>query len=200
MRVASAAVLASALLLSACTGGDPDPSGTPPASVTASTTPPTTATTSAPTTSPPVKTTPPVDPVLAKIPADARKETPAGAEAFVKFYFDQLNRGSKESTPAPVEGLAAKSCETCAAFETSLRDLQTRGNRYSDSSVLVKYASASKFVDDSKLVLVSIEQSSVPILNKRNEIVSSTKAGNIVFTATLTFDSRWSIAALRATK
>ncbi len=197
MRVASAAVLASALLLGACTGGgsDPGPTGTTPPSTTAATAPITTSPTSPPTTS-----TPPVDPVLAKIPADARKMTPAGAEAFVKFYFDQLNKGSKGSTAAPVEGLAAKSCETCTAFETSLRELQTKGNRYADSSVIVKYATASKFVDDSKLVLVSLEQLSVPILDKSNKKVSSTKAGTIFFTATLTFDSRWSIAALRATK
>src|SRR6476661_3766767 len=76
-----AAALVAVATLGACTGGDPGPSRTAsPASITTSSTP--TTTTTAPAPSP----TAPTDPVIAKIPAAARGNNAAGAEAFARFY------------------------------------------------------------------------------------------------------------------
>ncbi len=83
-----AAGLAALLVAAGCTAGEPTPN--------ASTAVPSTTSSSATTASPSVATTttkptPTVDPVIAKIPAAARPETMAGAEAFAKFYVGQVN-------------------------------------------------------------------------------------------------------------
>src|SRR6478735_2762331 len=77
-----AAALVAVATLGACPGGDPGPSRTAsPASI------PPPSTTTAPAPSP----TAPTDPVIAKIPAAARGNNAAGAEAFARFYIMQIN-------------------------------------------------------------------------------------------------------------
>src|SRR5450759_207227 len=79
----SVALLAASMVLAACGGGaKPGPSssrttGSPP-----------TPTAPAPTVSVSSTTAPTIDP---NIPAAARAHTPAGAEAFVKYFFERLN-------------------------------------------------------------------------------------------------------------
>src|SRR6478735_5923908 len=81
-----AAALVALATLGACSGGDPGPTRTTPPAITTTSSAPTT-TTTAPAPSP----TTSVDPVLAKIPAAARGNNAAGAEAFARFYIVQIN-------------------------------------------------------------------------------------------------------------
>ena len=83
-----AAGLAALLVAAGCTSGSPTPNASTAVPTTASSSS-TTTTAASPTTT--AKPTPTVDPVIAKIPPAARPETMAGAEAFAKFYFGQVN-------------------------------------------------------------------------------------------------------------
>src|SRR6478752_6547375 len=97
-----AASLVAVATLGACTGGDPGPSRTtPPASTTTSSAPTIKTTTPAP------SPTTSVNPVIAKIPANARPGTQAGAEAFSAFYMGQVNVAFTKGDPNALAGLAS---------------------------------------------------------------------------------------------
>ena len=123
MKKTSAALLAASILLAGC-GGDakPDPSSS---STTGSA--PTT-TTAAPTTSAsPTTASPTTDP---NIPAAARAHTPAGAEAFVRYFYraaeHRLDPPARRDLVPALPSLP--SCKTCTAFEKTANRLVKTGS------------------------------------------------------------------------
>ena len=122
-----------ALAVSACTGPSmgSQPSGLAPTSVPArpsSTS--STVTPSASTSSPAAATRP-------AIPAAARAHTAAGAEAFARFYFSELNRAWTIPDPFALSGLSSPTCKTCTNFALTARSLQKDGFRYDGPPVSV---------------------------------------------------------------
>jgi hypothetical protein len=63
------------------------------------------------------------------VPAEARANTAAGAEAFVRFYFERLNVAFVEANPAALTGLSAQTCGSCASFAASVRRLRAKEQR-----------------------------------------------------------------------
>ena len=118
--------LAFALVLTGCSEpdvvADPPPLATPtagsasPTSPSLTTTPPASATTTAPTAS-------------TSIPAAAQAHTDAGAEAFVRFYFQQVNAGFVNPPAAALEGLAEPACVSCANFSKNIQSLKRDSER-----------------------------------------------------------------------
>jgi hypothetical protein len=69
---------------------------------------------------------------LARIPKAARAHTPQGAEAFARFYLEQVNKAWMAPDPELIRPYALESCKTCANFvETTiwLRDEQLHYER-----------------------------------------------------------------------
>jgi Family of unknown function (DUF6318) len=108
--------LAASMLLAAC-GGDAKPGAS---SSSTSTSSPTTS-------APPTTTSPTTDP---NIPLAARAHTPAGAEAFVRYFFDQVNRGWSTADPTLLPSLSEPGCKTCGAYTSSVASYRTKNQHY----------------------------------------------------------------------
>ena len=131
MRKSSVAILAASILLSACGGGaKPDPSSST-ASPTTST-----PTASASVSVSPTTAGPTIDP---SIPAAARAHTPAGAEAFVGYFFERLNL----AWTAPRAGILSPLCQpsaiACAANEHTATRLAKEGHHYNGNPITVVF-------------------------------------------------------------
>ena len=125
-----------ALLLGACSSADPTPppstrssasvattsGGTSPTSSATSTTPPASATTTAA-----------GDP---DVPAAARANTAAGAEAFTAYFFAQVNLSYANAKPELMDSLVEPSCKTCAGFRETVVDLSKKGSISTETSRL----------------------------------------------------------------
>jgi Family of unknown function (DUF6318) len=123
------AILAASILLSACGGGaKPDPSSST-ASPTRSTTAPTASV--SPTTA---GTT--IDP---NIPAAARAHTPAGAEAFVRYFVERLNVAWTAPRAGILSPLCQASSKACAAYEKTATRLSSTGHRYNENPLTVGF-------------------------------------------------------------
>ena len=149
--------LAASMLLAAC-GGDAKP-GAPSSST--STSPPTT-TASATTTDSPT-----TDP---NIPVAARAHTPAGAEAFVRYFYSQLN----VAWTAPRAGILSPLCQpsaiACAVNEKTASRLVNQGHRYDGNPVTVKVIAALDSAGTNRLdVLANVVQ------ERRSEIDAAGK-------------------------
>jgi hypothetical protein len=175
-----AAALAALLTVPACTGADPGPTATtPPVSTTSTSTtasePP--STTTSPTTS--------VDPVLAKIPAPARAQSEKGAQAFARFFIEQLNVGAMRPDGNVLNGLFIASCKTCVAMHASLEDLEKRDQRHDGQSIKVLATSSIKSSASRPQVLVDVQQISVKVLDSKGRTVRTTASGPGSFVMTL---------------
>lgn len=191
-----AAGLAAVLAFSACTGADPGPPSETSAVSTGATATGTSATATSATANPSTA----IDPVLAKIPAAARLETQAGAEAFVAYYFAQLEEGSKTGDPEPLRGLASDDCMTCRAFESSLAALKAAGRHHDGTTVNVPSVDSLQFTDGERTVLVRLTLNSVPIVDSNGQKQGQTEADEGAFVATLDFDDHWLISRLQVAK
>ncbi|MEO7132293.1 MAG: DUF6318 family protein [Dermatophilaceae bacterium] len=182
------------LTLGACTGGGDPPSPTTPVVTGTATGASTTATstrdpsTAAATTAAP---TPSVDPVLAKIPAAARPETPEGAEAFAKFYIGQLNAALSLADPAQVKGLFTEDCKGCTAFLQSAEKMKSNGQRHAGETLTVTDTSVISFVDLRKEIQVDATQNAVPVIDASGTKLRTTTADQGSFVLTLTYRSHW---------
>jgi hypothetical protein len=71
------------------------------------------------------------------IPSKARATTDAGAEAYLRFYFDRLNAGFTDPDSVRFAGLAEPGCSSCANLEKSIGELRGRREHVSTSPYAV---------------------------------------------------------------
>lgn len=156
-RGAVAAVLACALIGAAgCSGpDDPGPSTLPSLSATPSVTP----------------SAAPVD-----IPVAARAMTPAGAAAFVRFYYDQLNRAYKELDGSTVESLSDPTCKTCANYVGDIAAAKRDGTRFQGGGFIVKVAEAAGDQRDPVVVDVVYDSPPLQIVDQGGKVITSKPA------------------------
>ena len=189
-----AAGLATALLLSGC-GGPVPPAGpaTAPlvapsdsAGVASGGTPTTRATT----------TSVEVDPVVARIPKAARPNTQAGAEAFARFFMQQVAKAGVEADPGLIVGLYAGSCKTCQNFTATAETFRTEGLRHTKPALRVTSTTAYTWVDDTRVIGVHADEESVDIVNTAGNVVRQTKDGEAVFHVALRYATHWEVIAV----
>ena len=129
------------LLLAGC-GGDAKPDAS--SSSTTASSPTTTAmTTVSPTTDP-------------NIPAAARAHTPAGAEAFVRYFYSQLNVAWSTPKSGLVSVLSLPTCKTCTNFEAVAKRSATKQERILGESVVLDTVSTSDATNLAKLTVLAI--------------------------------------------
>jgi len=164
------------MLLSGC-GGDAKPGATPSSTSAAS------PTTSSPATSSPATSSPATDP---NIPAAARAHTPAGAEAFVRYFYSQLNIAWSTPKSGLIAALSLPTCKTCAALEGSAVDLASKHQHYAGEVFAVGTVGA---IGDSE-VLVTGEQPAGAVIDINGSVVrSKAKAEKAKFIVTLAWSS-----------
>lgn len=114
-RWVTAALLSGALALTACEAEPAEP--TEPSSSAPTSSEPTSA---APTTEP----TGPVEPTL---PPEAEQSTKAGAEAFVKYYWEVVNHAQKTGDTGELETITLASCSPCNSGREWIEKIYGRG-------------------------------------------------------------------------
>jgi len=181
----AASVLLIAGLLTGCSGeAEPDPT-----SSTTSTSPPTT---SAPTTSSPI-----TDP---NIPVAARAHTPAGAEAFVRHFYEQLNTAWTTPSKGLISTLSTSACKSCAALESTAADLVLHGQHYDGPPVtIVSVDSIGEATSGHPEVVVRFIQEHRSVIDSSGKVVLSDQRKEGKFVATLGWSTRgWSVETVKS--
>ena len=109
------------LLIGGCTSEAADPSGTPTA--------PASSTPSGASPSPSPTATSEPSPSAPVMPALARKKTPAGAKAFVRYYVEVLNNAYSTHQLRPLKRASGRACSVCALFIRNIETLARRGGK-----------------------------------------------------------------------
>jgi len=181
-------MLAASILLAGCSGG------AKPGQSASSSSPP--SSTSAPTVSvSPSATGPTTDPNIA---AAARAHTPAGAEAFVRYFFEQLNRSWARADPLLLPPLSEASCKTCRAFTASAASFRAKGQHYKGDVFTVSSVGGLGKGSNGEEVLVVGQQEPGAIVNQSGTIIEKSVAQAGKFTVSLNWTgSGWMAAELQ---
>ena len=134
LGVAGAVAALSVGILGACTGEAADPTtSTPTSSASSSSASPTSPATSA---SP--SPTSAYVPVKPKFPAAAKKQTDAGAVAFVEYYWEALNYAWTRPDPNILRGLSVEDCTSCKSLQNAAIEYTNLGQRFNRPPVELK--------------------------------------------------------------
>jgi hypothetical protein len=179
--------LAASLLLTAC-GGDTKPGTSPPTTTStpsAATSPTTTA----------LKTDP-------NIPAAARAHTPAGAEAFTQYFFQQVNKAWSTPDPTSLDGLFAPTCTTCVGIRGSAASYQLKGQRYRGHPLTdVSVESLTGAVGANTHVRVTAMQQASAVVDRSDKVVEAVPRTPSTFDMTLTWVRRsWRVSLMQVRK
>ncbi len=178
-----AALVLGSLVLAGC-GGDATPDASSSLTSTAS-----------PTTTAPPTASPTTDP---NIPAAARAHTPAGAEAFVRYFYSQLNIAWGKPQAGLISGLSAMTCKTCAALEGSAVELASKRQHYAGEVFAVETVGATGESE----VLVTGEQPEGAVIDINGSVVrSKAKAEKAKFIVTLAWSpGGWRVLEMKVLK
>lgn len=128
----------------------------------------------------PTPTKPSPSPSATGIPAAAKVKSEAGAIAFARFYFDQVNRAWTAPDPGLIVPLGEPGCSTCAEFEKTARQLKSARNRYAADPVtcgsLLAVGGAPK---DHQLLHASVAQHKVNVINQSGAVVTTDQAKDL---------------------
>lgn len=202
MKKTSAVLLAvplaaSMLLLSGC-GGDSKPT----ASTSNTTTSPPTATAAPTTTASPTTTTTTTRTTDPNIPAAARAHTPAGAEAFVRYYVERWNLAWTGPRAGILSPLCQASSKSCAANEETAARLKKTGHRYDGNPVTIKFIGVLDATDPNKYhVLANLVQERRSEIDTAGKIFLTDKREDFRVNVELLYaGNSWSVATMKTMK
>ena len=185
----SVALALGGFALSGCTSDKKGPTTSPPSS-TSSVSPSASASESA---SPAASSSPSVS-----IPAEARQNTPEGAVAFVKFYFDQANKAYMTPDATLLPPLGEPGCKSCASLQANAVEYVSLGHRFANPGVELQEVTA---VDGGEpgqqMVVFKMHQLAANVVDANNAVVSTEVDKMFDRKALVAWQGfRWSIVAI----
>ncbi|MDU0314395.1 DUF6318 family protein [Phycicoccus sp. M110.8] len=167
-----------ALTVSACTANGEEPAKT-------SSTAPSSSSTSSSTTAPsstPTSGTATVDP--ADLPPEARKRTPEGAAAFVRYFVEQSNKAWTEPDAGLLPPLSDSGCLSCQALQRTAAGLVAKKQRYRSAPLtLSKVAALPGGPAGQQYVRVIGTQNRVDVVDASGKVVSTDQKKPVALTA-----------------
>ncbi|MBT9254861.1 hypothetical protein KMZ32_02460 [Phycicoccus sp. MAQZ13P-2] len=189
--VVAGVALGSVLLAGCETSGDDDPSPTPTPSVSSV----------SPSSSPSASPSPSPSASGPEIPAAAREQTPAGAEAYVEYFFDQFNVAWTKPQPGLIKSLSDPQCQFCKKTETTATRLAADKQRYkSDPARLQSVDVFGGAPAGQQFTQVRLVQNRVAIVDEGGDVVRIDERKELDYYVTLRWKSdRWWLLELEKT-
>jgi hypothetical protein len=159
--------LLATLMLSGCQAEETPPAGASPSAGSGSASASPSPTSPSPSASP-----------SSAVPPAAREKSEAGAEAFVRYFFDQVNVAWTEPRPGLIASLSDPACEFCADVEQTSVDLAQQSERYNERAVsLGDVARRAGAPQDQYFFEVLVIQHAAEVVDQRGKVVRTDEAG-----------------------
>ena len=181
-RYAAWPALAALLAVGACSGG-----GDPPTPSSTSSTSTSSSTTSSTTSSPSTTT------ASVQLPPEARKHTPEGAEAFVRFFVEQSNEAWTKPDDSLLPPLSEKGCLSCEALQKTAGQLVAKKQRYRTNPVTLQEIDAvGGAPSGQQYVRVLGTQNRVDVIDSTGKVVMTDPKKSVALTASAVWkEGRW---------
>jgi len=132
------------------------------------------------------------------IPAEAMQQTPEGAVAFVKFYFDQVNKAYMTPDAALIPPLGETECKSCEALQANAVEYVNLRHRYTTKSAeLLNVAAVEGGAEGQQMVSFSLHQIQADLVDANGQVVTTTTDETYERKALLTWkEGRWSMLGI----
>ena len=132
---------------------------------------------------------------VATVPIAARQHSEAGAEAFVRFYIDQLNLAWTSPRAGLLLPLSDPGCKSCKAFESTASRLVASGHHYAVPPVTVTTVTAYGGARNGRQLLRLLgRQTEAAVVDERGGVVSTDRAKAMKLDILLKWEGRsWAV-------
>lgn len=126
-----------------------------------------------------------------QIPTAARAHTAAGAEAYLRFFMDQVSKAWTTPQTGLIRDLGLPDCLACRSFEATAANLVSKGYRYERRPSTT--VSTTAVVDGTgQRVHTVIQQHEVNIVDRQGNVVSTDRRRTFAGDAKLVWEGgRW---------
>lgn len=133
---------------------------------------------------------PPLGPEDLPMPDEARTQDAAGAEAFVRYYIDLINRTSDVMDAQPIRDLSDPACEDCDRIATNADEASAAGRKYEGGEITVREVGEPLLRNDNAELAIRIDQAKFTVLDASGEPTSggSEAFSDVLGGVTLTWD------------
>lgn len=133
-----------------------------------------------------------------EIPAAAREQTPAGAEAYVEYFFDQFNVAWTKPQPGLIKSMGTSGCEFCANSEDTTQKLADKKQKYAEDPVRLNEAqSFGGAPEGEQYVRIKFTQSGARVVDSSGKEVARDKKLTADANAALRWvDQRWLVRGI----
>ena len=101
-------------------------------------------------------------------------QTPEGAVAFVRFYFDQVNKAYTAPDNTLLPPLGESGCKSCAALQSNADEYVSLGHRYASKGVEVRdVAAAEGAPGGQQFVTFMLHQLEASVVDSTGQVVST---------------------------
>ena len=114
---------------------------------------------------------PPLGPPDFPVPDEARTKDAAGAEAFLRYYVDLLNRQRPLLDGEPLQDLGPN-CQTCARIAKNYEEAAAAGHRYEGGELTLNDVVEPSLADDQASLVFGIKQDAVRIVDATGTVVN----------------------------
>jgi hypothetical protein len=119
---------------------------------------------------------PPLGPPDLPMPAEARTQDAAGAEAFVRYYIDLINRTSTVMDAAPLREFS-NGCAECDRIAADTENDGAAGYRYKGGAITIT-ATGDAFIKEEKAEIAFVaDQASLQVVDSNSEPVTDLSFG-----------------------
>ncbi|MBK7609766.1 MAG: hypothetical protein IPJ15_00140 [Actinomycetales bacterium] len=136
----------------------------------------------------------------ADVPAEARVNSPAGAMAFARYFFAQVNKAYTTPQAGLIAPLSTANCKTCATYEgNSLKYVQLHQRHTLEPVQVTEVSIAPDTPDDvTRTVDVVFVQRPSQIVDSVGAVVETLKSRQAIFAVDLVWDgSLWRVSGIQ---
>lgn len=125
-----------------------------------------------PRTVPPVPSASPSVSVVA-LPSEAAAETPEGAAAFARYFFEVVGAAFASADPAALQAVSAPGCGGCDALITSVKELQEQGRKRVGGTYVLKSVAAPPVEAGDVTLEISYERAAGQVVDASGRVYAS---------------------------
>ena len=112
---------------------------------------------------------PPLGPEDLPMPDEARTQDAAGAEAFVRYYIELINRTSTVMDAQPLRDLS-DGCRDCDRIASNTEDDAAAGYRYAGGELLVRAAGSATVANAEAQMAFTLDQQPLRVLDAEGSV------------------------------
>ena len=113
------------------------------------------------------------------MPDEARTQDAAGAEAFVRYYIELINRAADRVDAAPLRQLSDQ-CDDCDRITTNVELGAKAGYRYEGGEISVTDVAAPLLQGDMAEIAIRVDQATLTVLDSANARVEQQSSDALV--------------------